>query len=51
MLRDKIVVVTGFDLSWKPLKFKWRGVDSICAQHEIDHLNGITITNYHMEKS
>jgi peptide deformylase len=41
--RDKMVVVEGFDQYWKPLKFKLRGIAAMCVQHEIDHLNGVTI--------
>ena len=43
MSRDKQIVVEGFNQYWKPVKFKLRGLDSCVVQHEIDHLNGITI--------
>lgn len=41
--RHKRVTVEGFDRNWKPLKLKLQGVDSVCVQHEVDHLNGLTI--------
>ena len=43
--RDKQIVVEGFNESWEPVKRKLRGLDSFIVQHEIDHLNGITIRN------
>ncbi len=44
MKRDNIVVVEGFDEDWNPIKKKVRALSAFCVQHEIDHLNGITIT-------
>jgi peptide deformylase len=41
--RYKSIVVEGFDASWQPVKLSLRGFASFAAQHEIDHLNGITI--------
>ena len=41
--RSKMVVLEGFDENWNPIKKKLRGFSAFCAQHEIDHLNGITI--------
>ena len=41
--RDKMVTIEGFDENWQPIKKKLRGFSAFCAQHEIDHLNGITI--------
>ncbi len=43
MSRHKMIVVEGFDEAWRPVKFKLRGLASACVQHEIDHLNGVTI--------
>lgn len=43
MTRDKQITIEGFDRDWKPIKRKLRGVAARCAQHELDHLNGITI--------
>jgi peptide deformylase len=45
MKRDNIVVVEGFDENWNPIKKKVRALSAFCVQHEIDHLNGITISN------
>lgn len=42
-IRSKRVEVHGFDLNWKPIKYKFKGLKSMIVQHEVDHLNGITI--------
>ena len=41
--RDDAVTVVGFDRDWNPIKKNCRGLLSYCIQHEVDHLNGITI--------
>jgi peptide deformylase len=41
--RDSQIVVEGFDRNWNPIKKKCRALTAFCVQHEIDHLNGITI--------
>jgi peptide deformylase len=43
MLRYKQIIVEGFDREWKPIKRKLKGPAARCVQHEVDHLNGITI--------
>jgi len=43
MLRYKQVVIEGYDRNWKPIKRKLKGLAAMCAQHEVDHLNGVTI--------
>ena len=43
VVRHKQITVTGFDTDWKPIKLKLRGMESIVAQHEMYHLNGITL--------
>jgi len=43
MKRESVVTVEGFDEDWKPIKKKCRGLLAVVMQHEIDHLNGITI--------
>ena len=43
MIRYKQVIIEGFDKNWKPVKRKLKGLAAFCAQHEVDHLNGITI--------
>ena len=43
MTRAKQVTVQALDEKLEPFKMKLRGLDSVCVQHEIDHLNGITI--------
>lgn len=45
MKRDNIITVEGFDRDWNPIKKKVRALSSFCVQHEIDHLNGITIVS------
>lgn len=42
-VRDKKIIVEGFDRNWNPVRRKLKGLAAICVQHEIDHLNGITI--------
>jgi len=41
--RYRRVKVEGFDLDWQPVHLKLCGLDARCVQHEVDHLNGITI--------
>lgn len=41
--RHKQITLVGFNPKWKPIKIKLRGLPSRVAQHEIDHLDGITI--------
>ena len=41
--RSKAIVVEGYDEYWHPIKLKLRGLESFCAQHEIDHLDGVTM--------
>tara|TARA_R110002020_G_scaffold286703_1_gene502234 strand:+ start:107 stop:520 length:414 start_codon:yes stop_codon:yes gene_type:complete len=41
--RNYKVTVEGFGLDWTPLKINMKQLSAYCVQHEIDHLNGITI--------
>lgn len=41
--RNYKIVVEGFDENWNPLILNLKKTSAYCAQHEIDHLNGITI--------
>ena len=41
--RDKQITVEGFDENWKPIKFKLKKLAARCVQHEVDHLNGVSI--------
>ncbi len=43
MKRYKRIIVEGFDRDWQPIKRKLKGFTAYCVQHEVDHLNGITI--------
>jgi len=43
VLRYKCVVIEGFTRDHKPVERKLKGLAAMCAQHEVDHLNGITI--------
>lgn len=45
MRRHKRVVLEGFDRNWNPIKKKLSGWASVCAQHEVDHLDGRTISS------
>jgi peptide deformylase len=42
-IRDGKIHVEGFNADWNPVHFKLSGDTAIIVQHEIDHLNGITI--------
>lgn len=42
-VRYRQVTVEGFDKDWQPIKRKLKGLAAYCIQHEVDHLNGITI--------
>jgi len=37
------ITISGFDENWKPVKRKLKALSAFVAQHEVDHLNGITI--------
>lgn len=41
--RAQTVTVQGFDENWKPIQRKAKKLLSMVLQHEIDHINGITI--------
>ncbi|MBL4699792.1 MAG: peptide deformylase [Phycisphaeraceae bacterium] len=43
--RHKRVIVEYFDENWKKVKLDARGLLAFIVQHEIDHLNGITINS------
>lgn len=45
MMRHNKITVEGFDENWKPVKANVNGLSAFCIQHEIDHLDGITIGN------
>lgn len=42
-VRAKQIIVEGFDPEWQPVRFKLKGTAARCVQHEVDHLDGITI--------
>ncbi len=43
VVRDKQIIVEGFDENWKAIKRKLKGIAAYTVQHEVDHLDGITI--------
>lgn len=43
--RRKRIRVTGWDVDYNPISIDARGFLAFVIQHEIDHLNGITIIN------
>ncbi len=43
--RSQSVVVTGMDEKGKPLRIEGKDLLAVILQHEIDHLDGITIVN------
>lgn len=42
-VRDKQIVVSGFDENWKPISRKLKGLTARAVQHAIDNLDGVTI--------
>ena len=44
--RPEEIIVEYLDIGGKVQKIKTDGLFATCIQHEIDHLNGITIENY-----
>ena len=43
MVRSRQIIVEGFDENWEPVKRKLKGLAAMVVQHEVDHLNGVTI--------
>ncbi len=43
VLRKKQITVVAQDQNLKTIKRKFRGLTAVVVQHEIDHLNGITL--------
>ena len=43
MMRTKKIIIEGFDENWMPISKKLKFFSAAVAQHEVDHLNGITI--------
>jgi peptide deformylase len=41
--RARQITVRGFNENWEPVKFNLKQLRAYCVQHEIDHLNGVTI--------
>lgn len=41
--RHKRVIVAGFSRDWEPVRIDARGMLAFILQHEIDHLDGVTI--------
>lgn len=39
------ITVTGFDENWKPITKKLKAFTAFVVQHEVDHLNGITLND------
>ncbi len=44
--RASKIVVTGMDLQEQKQEFEAEGLFAVCLQHEIDHLNGITLLDH-----
>ena len=44
--RYSYVKVKAFDVRWRKVKYTFRGTEAQCAQHEIDHLNGILMIDH-----
>lgn len=48
VVRDKRIIVEGYDCHWQLIRRKLQGLQAIIVQHEVDHLNGITIDGYNL---
>ena len=44
--RYSYVKVKALDARWHKVKYTFRGTEAQCAQHEIDHLNGILMIDH-----
>lgn len=44
--RHKRIQVEGFDRNWKPLTARGRDWKGACLEHEIEHLDGITLNDH-----
>lgn len=44
--RYQKVRLTGFTSDWEPIRLKLKSFEAAVVQHEIDHLNGITLEDY-----
>ena len=45
VVRNARVKVRALNANYEPVTLKFRGLAAVCVQHEIDHLNGITIVD------
>lgn len=43
MVRYKQIILEGFGVDWQPVRFKLKNLAARVVQHEVDHLNGVTI--------
>lgn len=43
MVRHRAVMIEGFTRDWTPIQRKLKDLAAYCVQHEVDHLNGVTI--------
>jgi peptide deformylase len=43
VFRHRNITIKGFDVLWNPVEYRWRGLLARVAQHECDHLDGITM--------
>lgn len=42
VVRHKQITMEALDVSGKPVAFKLKGLNAICVQHEVDHLDGVS---------
>lgn len=43
VFRHKKITIRGYDVLWNPIEYRWKGDLARVAQHECDHLDGITM--------
>ena len=48
--RSEFVEVEGVDLNGNPITVKESGIGAVVIQHEMDHLDGVLITDYGVSK-
>ena len=49
VVRYNYIKVRGFDVNWKPITVGGKWWKAACLQHELDHLDGLTIERFRNE--
>lgn len=43
VFRHRRITIKGFDVLWNPVEYHWKNTLARIAQHEVDHLDGVTM--------